>query len=220
MQQQPNPANNPRIPAVSEEAEDGSVQANDHAQQLIAEATASAAAYVAWAHAHRAPRLRTYLTFRAIPLDAEEIIRHFEQVGDDAVLDHCDLFAIEDNFAALLDRFEERLRGEFLPTRHGLRQAQELVAQALREALACIEQGRIQGEGASPGRDESSGLLQILAGHEDLVDLVSWTSLREDEDEAAPLLIERWLWHVEPGETSETCPALAILREWILRALP
>ncbi len=153
--------------------------------------------------------IAAYLAFRSIPLDPQAVLCHFERNGTTE-----DLFAVEDDFCALLDRFTQRVRADFLPTRAQQRQAMCLVREALATLVERIETGRIDGRAAQLDDRGCGCVLVILA---DVIDAPAWRTLREDED--APLVIERFVWHVQSGETHHTCPTLALVREWTLRAL-
>ena len=52
--------------------------------------------------------IAAYLAFRTIPFDPQVVLSHFERVGTSE-----DLFAVEDDFYALLDRFAERVCDDF-----------------------------------------------------------------------------------------------------------
>ena len=153
--------------------------------------------------------IAAYLAFRAIPLDPQAVLSHFERNGITE-----DLFAIEDDFYALLDRFFERVCADFLPTRAQQRQAGHLFREALVTLVERIETGRIDGRAAHLDDCGCGCILVILA---DVIDLLAWKTLREHED--APLIIERFVWHVQPGETHRTCPTLALVREWTMCSL-
>ena len=153
--------------------------------------------------------IAVYLAFRALPLDPQVVLSHFERVGTAE-----DLFTVEDDFYSLLDRFAERVCDDFLPTRAQQRQAACLIREALATLVERIETGRIDGRAAHLDDRGCGCVLEILA---DVIDDLVWRTLREDED--APLLIERFIWPVQPGETHYTCPTLALVREWTLRAL-
>jgi hypothetical protein len=153
--------------------------------------------------------IAAYLAFRAIPLDPQAVLSHFERSGTTE-----GLLAVEDDFYALLDRFAERVCDDVLPTRPQQRQATCLVREALATLVERIETGRIDGRAAQLGDRGCGCILVILA---DIIDALAWRTLREDEDE--PLLIERFVWHVLPGETHRTCPTLALVREWTLCSL-
>ena len=152
--------------------------------------------------------IAAYLAFRAIPLDPQAVLGHFERYGITE-----DLFAVDEAFHALLDRYFVRVSEDFLPTRAAQRQAENLFREALATLVERIETGRIYGRAAHLDDQGCSCALQILA---DALD-TRWQLLREDA--AIPLVIERLLWHVQPSETHRTCPALALVRIWALRAL-
>ena len=159
-----------------------------------------------------AARLRAiaaYLAFRAIPLDPQAVLSHFERHGiTDA------LFAVEDDFYALLNRYLEQVCADFLPTWAQQRQAVSLFCEVLVTLVERIETGRIDGRAARLDDHGCGCILEILA---DAIDTPAWRTLRYDED--VPLIIERFVWHVQPGETYRTCPTLALVREWTLRHL-
>jgi hypothetical protein len=153
--------------------------------------------------------IAAYLAFRTIPLDPRAMLTHFERYGVTE-----DLFAVEEDFAALVDRFAEVVSEDFLPTPAQQRQAMRLVREALTTLVERIETGRIDGRAARLDAHGCGCVLQIFA---DVIDNPAWKMLRYDED--VPLLIERFVWHVRPGETHHTCATLALVREWALRAL-
>ena len=152
--------------------------------------------------------IAAYLAFRAIPLDAPALLSHFEH---HSITD--DLFAIDEEFHALLDRYFDRVCDDFLPTHAQQRQAVNLFREALATLVERIETSRIDGRAAHLDDRGCGCVLQILA---DALD-TSWQTLREDAE--IPLIIERFLWHVQPGENHHTCPTLALVRMWTLRAL-
>ncbi len=57
--------------------------------------------------ASRFRAIAAYLAFRAIPLDPHDVLSHFERIGITE-----DLFAVEGDYFALLDRFAERVCGD------------------------------------------------------------------------------------------------------------
>ena len=158
---------------------------------------------------HTAKCADDYLRFRQIPLDPAPLAAYLEQEGI-AV----SLFTIEDDCDALLERFDAAVYDDFLPTRTGQREAEALINTARQELLAHIEHGRIDGQHAELDDEGNGCLLAILA---DVLDR-HWSFLRLCEDD--PLLIERFVYAVRPGDTHQGHPALALLRTWILRTLP
>src|SRR5260370_26699180 len=87
--------------------------------------------------------IAAYPAFRSIPLDPHAVLCHFERNGTTE-----DLFAVEEDFCALLDRFTEPVRTDFLPTRAQQRQAMCLARAALATLVERIETGRIDGRAA------------------------------------------------------------------------
>jgi hypothetical protein len=158
---------------------------------------------------HTLKCITDYLRFRQISLDPAPLAAYLEQQGIVA-----SLFAIEDDCAALLDRFDAAVYDDFLPTRTGRREAEALISAARQELLAHIEHGRVDGEHAELDDEGNGCLLAILA---DALDR-HWSFLRLSEDD--PLLIERFVYGVHPGHAHQTHPALAVFHTWILRALP
>lgn len=150
-----------------------------------------------------------YLRFREIPLDPAPLAAYLEQQAIVA-----SLFTIEGDCSALLDCFDAAVYDDFLPTRAGQREAEALIGAARHELLAHIEQGRIDGQHAELDDRGNGCLLAILA---DVLDR-HWSFLRLCEDD--PLLIERFVYGVRPGDTHQTHPALALLHTWIPRVLP
>ena len=149
-----------------------------------------------------------YLRFRQIPLDSAPLAAYLEQQGIVA-----SLFTIEDDCAALLDRFDAAVYDDFLPTRTGQREAEALINSARQELLAHIGHGRIDGQHAELDVHGNGCLLAILA---DVLDR-QWSFLRLSEDD--PLLIERFLYSMRPGDTHKSHLALAVLHTWIARTL-
>jgi hypothetical protein len=150
-----------------------------------------------------------YLRFRQIPLDPVLLDAYLEQEGIAE-----SLFTIEGDCDALLERFVAAVYEDFPATRTGRRRAAALIATARQELLAHVERGRIDGQHAELDDEGGGCLLAILA---DALDR-HWSFLRLCEDDL--LLIERFVYDVQPGDTHQTHPALALLHTWILRTLP
>jgi hypothetical protein len=153
--------------------------------------------------------IASYLAVRAIPLDPQVVLRHFERVGSTE-----DLFTVEDDFYALLDRFAWRGCANAPPWPAQPRQAAYLVHRALATLVERIEVGRIDGHAAQLDDHGCGCILVLLASS---IGDPAWRTLREHEE--VPRLIERFVWHVRPGETHRTCPSLALVRAWTLLAL-
>ena len=161
---------------------------------------------------HTAKCAADYLRFRQIPLDPAPLAAYLEQEGIAA-----SLFTIEDDCDALLERFDAAVYDDFLPTRTGQCEAEALIRAARHELLTHIEQGHVDGQRAELDGPGNGCLLAILA---DVLDR-HWSFLRLCEDD--PLLIERFVYGVRPGDTHQSHPALALLHAWVpstLRALP
>jgi hypothetical protein len=160
-------------------------------------------------HTHTLERIADYLRFRQIPLDPAPLVAYLEEQGIAE-----SLFTIEGDCDALLDRFVAAVYDDFLPTRAGRRKAEALITTAQQEFLAHIEHGRIDGQHAELDVHGNGCLLAILANVLDR----HWSFLRPCKDD--PLLIERFVYGVRPGDTHDSHPALALLHTWILSTLP
>jgi hypothetical protein len=159
-----------------------------------------------------AARLRAisaYLASRSLPLDPWAVLDHFERAGVTE-----DPSAVEADFFALLDRVAAQVRHALLPTptRHG--QAACVIREGLATLVERIETGRIDGRAAYL---DERGCGCVLISLAEAVHAPSWMALREADDIPRP--IERFVWHVRPGETHRNCPSLALVRAWVLRAL-
>lgn len=156
-------------------------------------------------------RLQTiadYLRFRSISVEPREVLAHLEATSIIESLEHLD-----SDYDSLIDRFAEMVDDFCWPAQSWRRDSARLFRETLQSVVTHIEQGRIDGRAAKMDDDGNGCILQILA---DAIE-VPWQGLRLDCD--SPLPIERFIWHVRPGETHRTCVALALVRLWTLHML-